>query len=379
MPTSPEGSAALSSQCSVDYIKGVTMRTLYVTFCVIVLSVLLAVSCTIAVPNDAANGSTVSRSPSFQQGPDLSKRSSALPTLPDDKTYADFLEKILAGESSIDPNDAFKYFLAFTEPDSHYPFTTYPIVEEPGRVLRFSDGTFQSIDLGIEGYFNAIGVLDLYDVNTPYDLNMLKKMQYNVINYLGFIGYQFSESDLQVLGYYNYARDAQGHPIYYVDVDVSNWANGVREKLMNIKQPDGSTETVLVTDVNRWGGTFTGRNGISSREDFMSSKADAIAKDHFKYKYDNIVKLLATQNKKITDFIGTTLRWNELTPKLTPPSGIPEEIVVTYSGLLAGAHLRGAQGVYNLLILHQNNQDESGTAILGYLYTFGSYETPWGK
>lgn len=58
---------------------------------------------------------------------------------------------------------------------------------------------------------------------------------------------------------------------------------------------------------------------------------------------------------------------------------MPDKVTITYSGLLAGAHLRGAEGVYQLLVQHQNPQDESGTSILSYVYRFGGFETPWGK
>ena len=74
---------------------------------------------------------------------------------------------------------------------------------------------------------------------------MFKQMQYATMNYLGFIGYQLSEQDFWDLGYYTH-YDENHLPKYYSDVPVSNWANGVRDKIMNLP---GKGE-VHVTDVN---------------------------------------------------------------------------------------------------------------------------------
>ena len=294
---------------------------------------------------------------------------------PQRKTYADFLEAILTYESTIDTQKGLQYQQEYY---SGAIVTDYPDVEYPGRVVRDESGNYITGELSLKTYFRYLGIDGLYNPNST-DPNMLKTMKYAVVNFLGFIGYQFSESDLQVLGYYNYHYDDEGHPMYYVDLPNSTWAHGVREKVLPIKQPDGSIIDVRVTDVNRWGGTFTGKNGINSLDDFKTAKADAIAKDHFVYKRNNIVKLLAKAHRKIEDYIGTTLYWNKLTPKLTPPPGVPNAVKVTYSGLLAGAHLRGAEGVYELLVEHKNPQDELGTAILLYLYEFRGYQTPWGR
>ena len=47
------------------------------------------------------------------------------------------------------------------------------------------------------------------------------------------------------------------------------------------------------------------------------------------------------------------------------------------SGLLGGAHLRGAEGITALLVDHENRADENGTAILQYVYEFAGYDTPF--
>ena len=287
------------------------------------------------------------------------------------KTYADFLTAIRTFESSIDPKRALWYAANYNNPTVQ----PYQKVEYPGRVIRDDKGNPEVSTTSIKGYFEKIGVDKLYTPGSV-DPRMFYKMQYSVINFLGFVGYQFSEQDLWALGYYtNY--DQSGLPKIYSDVPNSTWANGVRSVVMKV---DGFGLS-RVTDVNTWTGKFTGKNGIHSFEDFKDpTKQDFIAKDHFKYKYDKIVSALASKGKKISDYIGTKLYWDKCKPPISPPpGGRSNEVTVTMSGLLAGAHLRGAAGVAALLIDHENHQDEIGTTILQYVQDFGGYQTPFDK
>lgn len=57
--------------------------------------------------------------------------------------------------------------------------------------------------------------------------------------------------------------------------------------------------------------------------------------------------------------------------------GVPDAVEITMSGLLGGAHLRGAEGITALLVDHENRADENGTAILQYVYEFAGYDTPF--
>ncbi len=282
-------------------------------------------------------------------------------------TYDDFLTAVRTFESSIDPKQAAYYAENYNNPNA----IKYSQVEYPGRVIRdYKTGKPLSSITSIKGYFKKIGVDHLYDPKST-DPNMFKLMQYSVTNYLGFIGYQFSEQDLHDLGYYNYHKDAQGLPEYYSDIPVSNWAGGVRNKVMG---------NVDITDVNRWKGTFTGKHGIYTMQDFKDpKKQDFIAKDHFKFKHDNIVKFLAERGKKLEDYLGTKLYWSTLKPVFILPVGRSDAVTVTMSGLLAGAHLRGAKGVVELLVDHKNPEDENHTAILQYVQDYGNYDTPWDK
>ncbi|MDQ7100104.1 hypothetical protein [Serratia sp. MF2] len=283
-------------------------------------------------------------------------------------TYDDFLNAILIFESTIDPQKAQYYAENYDNPTA----TSYQDVEYPGRVIRAQDGTTTKSNVSIKEYFERLGIGKYYTQGST-DPQMFKQMQYATMNYLGFIGYQLSEQDFWDLGYYTH-YDENHLPKYYSDVPVSNWANGVRDKVMNLP---GKGE-VHVTDVNTWQGTFTGKHGINSFDDVLDpDKQDYVAKDHFVDKYEGMVRLLAERGKTLNDYLGTTIRWSECHPVLTPPPGVPDAVEITLSGLLGGAHLRGAEGITALLVDRENRADENGTAILQYVYQFAGYDTPF--
>lgn len=79
------------------------------------------------------------------------------------------------------------------------------------------------------------------------------------------------------------------------------------------------------------------------------------------------------------DYVGTTLFYSDLHPSQKLPPGIPNTVHISGTGLLAGAHLRGVQGVYDLLVHHKNDVDEDGTGTLSYVYRFGGYQNPFYK
>ncbi len=302
------------------------------------------------------------------------------------KTYDDFINAVWVFESSIDPSQQSFYDENWNKPTS----ISYPEVDYPGRVKRdpSTGKPIQASNLTVQEYFTAIGLASLYDPTAPS--HDWRKIQAAVINYLGFVGFQFQESDLQVLGYYTYvylpyppASEAQQdgivyYPEHYVDVPVSHWENGVTVFFTSdpalVSKPTWVTDTVHFVDAN-----FTGKNGIGSNADFMDpDKQIYIIKDHFTNKYQGIVAGLEAQGKTLADFLGTDLYWDQLDPPVSPPpEGLSNKVDVTLSGLLAGAHLRGAGGIVDLLINHKNSQDENGTYILQYVQVYAGYQTPF--
>lgn len=172
------------------------------------------------------------------------------------------------------------------------------------------------------------------DLTNPDDLASL---QYHVHNTLGFLGkYQFGEPLLIDLGYYNPAPGG-----FY-----------------------GSTAT------NEWQGTWTGKNGVYSKEDFMTNVQELAIREAFAMNMSVIEQRLAQAGHTIDDFLGQEFTYTRL--------GEQHVATVTMSGILASAHLQGPGGVANLLLNNVASSDEYGTNILFYMDSFGGHATPFG-
>ncbi|WP_429072802.1 hypothetical protein [Aeromonas veronii] len=293
------------------------------------------------------------------------------------KSYDDFIQAVWVFESSIDPTKQAYYNANWNNP----VISSYPLVTSPGNVIRdsYTGEPLQQYNLTVKEYFSTLGVAHIYDPEKP--MQNWGEIQASVINYLGFVGFQFQESDLQTLGYYNFQTETvKGitYPKHYVDVPVSHWRYGVKEYLETdpkiVSEPTIVTDTVNYIDMN-----FTGKNGVSSLKDFMDpSKQIFIIKDHFNNKYTGIVKGLSKHGKNINDYLGITITWDGLTPMVSPPpGGRSNNVIITMSGLLAGAHLRGAEGIVSMLIDGKNPEDENGTYILQYVQDYAGYDTPF--
>ena len=300
----------------------------------------------------------------------------SLGTLEPSKSYEEFIDAVWAYESDIDPSQQDYYNENWNKP----VVKEYPRVRHPGRVVRDANGNpVMAHDLTIEELFNVIGIGDLYSPTDPSP--NWKLIQSNVINYLGFVGFQFQSSDLVDTGYYEFTWATVGdrpYPMHYVDLPNSTWANGRRSILVfppNASEPTLATDTVIWFKYN-----FTGKNGISSYKDFTNpDKHILVIKDHFANKYNGIVTELKARGEVLDDYLGTFVYWNELDPPVSPPpGGRSNKVEITMSGLLAGAHLRGAAGVVELLVDHKNPSDESGTYILQYVQDYAGYDTPFG-
>lgn len=153
----------------------------------------------------------------------------------------------------------------------------------------------------------------------------------DIENSLGFIGrYQFGEALLKDLGYYDTPNPYNGG------------GNGVTK--------------------NYWRGTWKGKNGIWSKQDFLNNKnnvQEIAIQQAFQYKW----KLINNQlnGHSIKEFIGQRRR----------------QVLITTSGILAAAHLCGEGGVVKLLLTNQVSQDENGTSIVAYLKEFAGFQTPF--
>lgn len=153
---------------------------------------------------------------------------------------------------------------------------------------------------------------------------------YNIENQLGFIGkYQFGEALLIDLGYYR-------ANFYY--------GNGASR--------------------NEWQGTWTGKNGVNSKQDFLNNQnnvQETAIQEAFALNLSRINSQLGQNGLSVRQFIGQQRGG----------------VVITISGILAAAHLRGEGGVIQLLRYNQVSQDENGTSILTYLREFAGFQTPY--
>ena len=163
--------------------------------------------------------------------------------------------------------------------------------------------------------------------------------QYRVQNSLGFTGkYQFGEALLIDLGYYQAGT-------YY-----------------------GSGAST-----NQWQGTWTDKAqafGVNDIEDFRNSPEiqEAGIRDAFASNWDTIETVLGNSGKTVEDYIGETISVND--------GGQQKSVTVTTFGILAGAHLRGAYGMADLLLNGQASADENGTSIVRYVDEYAGYDVP---
>lgn len=107
---------------------------------------------------------------------------------------------------------------------------------------------------------------------------------------------------------------------------------------------------------NDWSGTFTGKDGVNSIDDFLNNpKAQENAQIIFKKKQWGYLKAVGALK-----YIGTTLKDYTITP----------------SGLLAGAHLKGAGSVIKYLASggKENSKDAYGTSLESYIKGFAGYD-----
>lgn len=172
-----------------------------------------------------------------------------------------------------------------------------------------------------EQFLEAIAIRETGQQNPPYYIE----------NTLGFIGrYQFGEALLIDLGYYQ------------VENPYIGGGNGV--------------------DKNYWLGTWTGKNEINSKEEFMQNKnavQEIAIREAFRLNWDRISQNLQGNGRSIEEFIRQER----------------QGIIITESGILAAAHLRGENGVTSLLLDNEVSNDEFGTSILAYLGEFADYES----
>jgi hypothetical protein len=201
---------------------------------------------------------------------------------------------------------------------------------QPGQEICIPGSTPPSPSSGGNGNLqNMLEALGAFESGLPSgDPN-----QYKVENSLGFMGkYQFGEPLLIDLGYYT------------ADVFYGNGA-----------------------DKNYWQGTWTGKRGVNSQEQFKNSPdvQEAAIREAFNQNWQRVNSALGEQGQSVNNYLGQ--------PKAFMDNGVSKTITISLSGILAGAHLRGPYGVAKLLLNNEVSHDEFGTSILRYIEEYGGY------
>ncbi|MEO1764147.1 MAG: hypothetical protein AAFR83_19815 [Cyanobacteria bacterium J06629_18] len=122
-------------------------------------------------------------------------------------------------------------------------------------------------------------------------------------------------------------------------------------------------------DKNYWKGSWTGKNGINSKSEFLNSPdvQEQAIREAFGVYWQDINNLMNKRGKSIESYLSQVKTFKE--------NGKPRRIKITLSGIIAAAHLKGPDKVVDLLVSGKVSQDYFGTSILSYLEEFGGYKT----
>ncbi|MEM7716465.1 MAG: hypothetical protein AAF349_23325 [Cyanobacteria bacterium P01_A01_bin.68] len=122
-------------------------------------------------------------------------------------------------------------------------------------------------------------------------------------------------------------------------------------------------------DKNYWKGSWTGKNGINSKAEFLNSPEtqEKAIREAFGVYWQDINYLMNKRGKSIESYLSQVKTFSE--------NGKSRTIKITISGIIAAAHLKGPGKVVDLLVSGRISQDPFGTSILEYLSEFGGYQT----
>src|SRR5438552_5020263 len=164
-------------------------------------------------------------------------------------------------------------------------------------------------------YFDVIAERESGGVTPTFGLT--SQARYEIVNTLDYLGkYQMGDAALVEAGFYTGSVSGDGVQVW----DDTKW-------------------TALARSL-----------GVSSRADFLSHPAaqEQAIRTYTDSQWDQLVEL------GLDTYVGTT----------------KNGLVITAEGLLAGAHLSGADGVYDYLTSSIDATDEYGTPVSAYLALF---------
>lgn len=259
-----------------------------------------------------------------------------------------FFDLLLDVESNI-PSEDPEWSVA-----SDTVVVNYWQVHEPGRVKRSWDTGEPLADrITVTEFMRRTGVAD---VHARAARTGIRPVQYAVLNPWGFVGYQFGEPLLIDLQYYVPARRsvtfADGStvrlPSYYSSaLPVSTWRHGTTEQ---VYYDEFARSLRIGTDVNRWSGSFTGKDGVHSLADLRTASAQ-----------EAVLRSSLARNARILD---------RQLAKIGETVWIHSEGRPSAACLLAAAHLCGPYAVVGYLQGRAVHADEAGTTIQAYIDRF---------
>ncbi len=237
-------------------------------------------------------------------------------------------------------------------------------IEYPGRVWR-SPTTGEPLRecVSVHEYFRRLG---LKDIKTNLRPEALRRYRYAAINPWGFVGYQLGEALLIETGHYRALRvayrDENGRvkavDSYYTgDLPAERWRQSARERC---HRPYGKGDEILATDVNRWCGRFTGKDGLDS---LAALKTPEVQEAVFRAALTHNLSRIRRRMSDASAELGCVIRDRS---KLSVTE-------ITLSGCLAAAHLCGADGLADYLLNGIEASDETGTTLCRYLQRFSGY------
>src|SRR3954465_12371685 len=164
-------------------------------------------------------------------------------------------------------------------------------------------------------YFDVIAERESGGVTPTFGLT--SQARYEIVNTLDYLGkYQMGNAALIEAGFYTGAVSGDGTQVW----DDTKWTALARS------------------------------NGVASRADFLTHPAaqELAIRAYTDSQWNQLVDL------GLDSYVGTT----------------KNGLIITAEGLLAGAHLRGADGVYDYLTSGVDAKDEYGTPVSEYLALF---------
>ncbi|ROP59004.1 hypothetical protein EDF81_1787 [Enterobacter sp. BIGb0383] len=288
-----------------------------------------------------------------------------------DGNFADFLRELLDFESGLSVNNIELFRSGYNNPEAVNYVVTHIREADGVRYPTWTGGVLQYKKMSYKEYFTVLGVDDIWsadEANGGATKETLLKMQFKSLNWLNFVGYQVGEAVLFEAGYYipPAATTASGEKTYkyYVWTELS-WADDQYEQEYLM---DGATTPIIVTRANTWLGTFTGKHGVNSLEDLRTVDGQNFAiRDVMWHNVDTIYGLIDASTQSLSDVFKKSFPWSG--------GGESGTVDVTMSGILAAAHLSGAQGTTKLLLDGTITKDENGTSNTYYMNLFGGATT----